>query len=272
MMNSFFFIPCLSWVGCLLRKLLTWCVSFRKKHLSIFYSGTFINLHISTLTMFKGMTQSLLMLGLLWWDTFSTTTSEAISLAELFDDGAPVNHDLLRQFATANRDAIKMTKETTYLIAYITYTCVESWVFAVFASFFQIYFLGTKFFRCLASGNCQFGHVKEDFEANLDASFTPWKVGWNRILSFWGKRPIFSLFSENMSVFEEWNNYYIIVMGFSNWWFLSRHFCCCALKKQLAYFLSAWNCLDAFRIWHVMLWSFVLPKTYLKITLRWFPN
>ena len=81
------------------------------------------------------MTQSLRMLGLLWWETFSTTTSEAISLAELFDDGAPVNHDLLRQFATANRDAIKMTKETTYLIAYITYTCVESWVLCSFCQF-----------------------------------------------------------------------------------------------------------------------------------------
>ena len=81
------------------------------------------------------MTQSLRMLGLLWWETFSTTTSEAISLAEFFDDGAPVNHDLLRQFATANRDAIKMTKETTYLIAYITYTCVESWVLCSFCQF-----------------------------------------------------------------------------------------------------------------------------------------
>ena len=164
------------------------------------------------------MTQSLRMLGLLWWETFSTTTSEAISLAELFDDGAPVNHDLLRQFATANRDAIKMTKETTYLIAYITYTCVESWVLCSFlpVSFRYISLAPSffSFFSCLASGNCQFGHVKEDFEANLDASFTPWKVGWNRIFSFWGKRPIFSLFSENMSVFEEWNNYYIIVMDF----------------------------------------------------------
>lgn len=98
-------------------------------------------------------------------------------MAELFDDGAPVNHDLLRQFATANRDAIKMTKEKTLsdsihnihmreIVGFLQFLPVSFRYISLAPSFFS-------FFGCLASGNCQFGHVKEDFEANLDASFTP---------------------------------------------------------------------------------------------------